>query len=136
MQEKQFSISKSAGYGLIILFSLTILFHLLVLSSIIDYSVVWGGRITSQSQMYVYEGAAFVFNALFLFIILVKTGVFKNKLVTKVIRPCLWFMFFFFLQNAVGNLLSINSIEKAIFTPLTILVSILCLVLILNRDSK
>jgi hypothetical protein len=41
----------------------------------------------------------------------------------------LWLMFALFLLNTVGNLLSKNRYEKLIFTPITLLSAVFCLIL-------
>ena len=37
---------------LILMFSLILLFHLSIIIGLIDYSIVWGGRLNSKSEMY------------------------------------------------------------------------------------
>ncbi|MEI7502006.1 MAG: hypothetical protein WCJ61_01865 [Paludibacter sp.] len=126
---------KIASIGLIFLFSLVIIFHVLVLTGIINYNIIWGGRITNQSEMYVFEAISLSTNILFMFIVLLKTGLLKIKIPTKVINIGIWIMTILFTLNTVGNLVSTNNLEKAIFTPLTFISAILCLILALNKSK-
>jgi hypothetical protein len=122
-----------AKVGLIIIFSLILIFHLLVLTGIIPYSVVWGGRIDNQPQMIVYETVSIAVNAFFLMAVLFKSGFFKVQLPEKIMNGVLWAMVILFLLNTVGNLLSVNSLEKIIFTPITLLLAVFSLILVLNK---
>lgn len=129
-------MKKIASYGLLTLFSLTIIFHLLVIIQIIPFEIVWGGRLTSVQQMYVSESISVAVNLLFLVIVLVKTKFLNWPIPPKVISVFLWLMFALFVLNTLGNLLSINSLEKMIFTPVTILLSVFCLILALPNKEK
>lgn len=126
-------MTKIAERGLILIFGLTIVFHLLVLSGIIPFTIIWGGRITNESEMYVFEAVSLLLNLLFLFIILIKAKVLLPRFPGKIIHVSLWVMAILFLFNTVGNLLSTSHTEKIIFTPITILLSIFCFILIFQK---
>jgi hypothetical protein len=133
MSLNNLTIRKVAKIGLISIFSLTLIFHLLVLTEIIPYSIVWGGRITNQSQMVIFEAVSIVVNAFFLLVVLLKSGFFKVRLPEKITNGILWIMVVIFLLNTVGNLFSTNSLEKRIFTPVTLLLAVFSLILVLNK---
>jgi hypothetical protein len=59
---------KIAAIVLIALFSITIVFHSLILLKVIPYAIAWGGRLQNDSEMFVFEGVSIALNALFLFI--------------------------------------------------------------------
>ena len=61
-----------AQFGSLIIYSLSIVFHLLVLIKIIPYKMVWGGRLKSDIDMYKFEAVSLTVNLLFLFILLVQ----------------------------------------------------------------
>jgi hypothetical protein len=123
-------IKKIAINGLILLFLLTIVFHLLVLFGIITYSIIWGGRITTLSKMYTFEAISISLNVFFLFVIIVKAGYLKVRFPVKMLDVILWVMCILFLLNTVGNLFSVNELEKIIFTPVTLLLSILIFIVV------
>ena len=126
-------MKKIARNGLILIFSLSIVFHLLVLMQIIPYTIVWGGRITSLSQMYVFEAISILINLIFLFVVLLKLKILRIQFPEKLLNICLWIMFALFLQNTLGNLFSISDLERVIFTPITLLSSIFIFILISNK---
>ncbi len=116
-----------AAKGLLIILSLMILFHLLILLSIIPFDMVWGGRLKDTSEKLLYETVSVAVNLIMLAVVGVHTGYLKLKINRVVIKCLLWAMFFIFLLNTVGNSISDNGIEKAYFTPLTLLLSLLSL---------
>jgi hypothetical protein len=120
-----------ASRGLLLLLSLTILFHVLVLSRVVPYDIVWGGRLTSTRDMLQFETVSILINGLMLLVVLIHTGSWKVPLSRTLTRALLWGMCALFLLNTVGNLFSINQWERLIFTPLTLLLSLFCLQLAL-----
>jgi hypothetical protein len=122
---------KTATFTLITAFSLTIIFHLLVVVQVIPYTIVWGGRLENPSQMYVFEMVSLSLNAVFLGGILVKVGILKANVSKRLIHSLLWVMLVVFLLNTVGNLFSTSFLETLIFTPITLLLTFCSLVLIL-----
>jgi hypothetical protein len=128
-------ITEIAGRLLIALFSVTIVFHVLVLIKIIPYEIVWGGRITDPSQLPVFEGASILLNMLFIFIVAVRIGLLRIKFPPAVLSFSLWFMLVIFLLNTVGNIFAESSTETWIFTPITLIISILCCILIFRKRA-
>ena len=130
-------ISESfASRGLMILFSLIIVFHLLVLVQVIPFQMVWGGRLNSVSEMYTFETVSIALNLLMLAVVSVRSGVMSLVVNPRVIQFLLWAMAALFILNTVGNLLSINETEKLIFTPITLILSIFSIRLALVAKQK
>lgn len=126
-------MTKIAERGLILIFGLTIVFHVLVLAGIIPYTIIWGGRLTNELEMYGFEAVLLLLNLFFMFIILIKAKVLLPRFPGKIIHVALWIMAILFVLNTVGSLLSTSHTEKIIFTPITILLSIFCIVLIFQK---
>lgn len=124
-------MKKIAHIGLIIIFSLVIVFHLLVLMRVIPFSIIGGGRVKAPSEMYPIETTALALNAVFLGIVLLQN--IPLGFMNYVLKIVLWLMAFLFLLNTVGNLLSTSTLEKLIFTPVTILLCWFCSVLAFNK---
>ena len=122
-------MKEAAEMGLIGIFSALILFHLLVLLQLIPFKMVWGGRLKTVADMYRFEAVSLILNAVFLFVILAKAQFLSINIPATLITISLWLMAGLFLLNTIGNLLSKNKMEKIIFTPLTMLLALLCLVL-------
>lgn len=117
---------------LLVLFSLTLVFHLLVLIKVIPYTLVWGGRLTSTKAMYRFEAISILINLLFGLVVLLKAGYVQWLIPAAVITTALWGMAAVFVLNTLGNLRAKNTLEKRIFTPVTLICAILLVLLLLN----
>lgn len=121
-----------AQYGLIIILSAVLVFHFLVLLKVIPYKIVWGGRLKSDTQMYRFEVVSIFTNLIFLAIVFAYSGILLSDISPNIISILLWIMAALFALNTLGNLMSKNKWEKIIFTPLTFILFIFCLILALN----
>jgi hypothetical protein len=118
-----------AQFGSLIIYSLSIVFHLLVLIQIIPYKMVWGGRLKSDTDMYKFEAVSLTVNLLFLFILLVQSNYVALSIPRNILTYTFWGMAALFLLNTAGNLLSKNRMEQMIFTPITLLLTLFSVVL-------
>lgn len=116
-----------ATKGLMVIFSLTIVFHLLVLFNIVPSTIVWGGTISSHNQLIIMESISIFINILLLAVVCVYSGIIKIGVNPVVLKIIFWLMFGLFLLNTVGNLMSRSSLETYLFTPITVLLSFFCL---------
>jgi len=130
------NLYKVALWGLIFLFTAALVFHLLVMGGVVPSSMVWGGRIHDRDQMLTLETFSLFTNSLFLFIVLLKAEIIKIGVPNLVIQIGLWVMSAMFLLNIAGNFFSQNSLEKAIFTPVTFLSAIFCIILALKKKNE
>ena len=124
---------RTASYCILITLSLIVLFHLLVLTGIIPFHIVWGGRLTNHPQMVRFEMISIAVNLVMLAVVAIHDGILKLRIKPLLIRIVLWCMCGLFLLNTIGNLLSTNTVEKIVFTPLTLLLSICCFRLAVNK---
>lgn len=125
-----FPLEYIASIGMMVLLVASLFFHVLVLFNVIPYTIVWGGRIQNRAQLYRFEAVSIAVNLLFLGIILVHSRIIMLPMLSPVAEKIgLWLMFALFLLNTVGNLLSKNRYEKLIFTPITLLSAVFCLIL-------
>jgi hypothetical protein len=108
-------------------------FHLLVLLGVIPYEIAWGGRLTSVSEMVVFELLSIAINLLFLFLVLQKANWIKRRWSEKKISLGLWIFFFLFLLNTIGNLFAVTAFERSL-SMVTFVISVL--VFWLNRSVK
>lgn len=132
---KKIFTEHTAIYCIFITLSLIVLFHLLVLVGIIPFQIVWGGRLTNRSQMLRFESVSITVNLVMLAVVAIHAGVLKWRIKPTVIRIVLWAMCGLFLLNTLGNLLSTNTVEKLVFTPLTLLLSICCFQLAMSKKN-
>lgn len=116
---------KLAQQAILLIISLVLIFHFLIVSGVIPFDIVWGGRLTSHEEMLQFEGFSIVMNVLILTVVLIKSEILKIKLPNRLIQIFLWFFTGLFALNTIGNLLSLNSLEAYIFTPVTLILTLL-----------
>lgn len=112
--------------GVLTILSLIVLFHVLILTGVIPFDRVWGGRINNREQMLRMETLSVLINGLMLAVVGVRARLFGRSLPRRGITIALWIMTALFFLNTLGNLLSQNALEKVVFTPLTAVLSLLC----------
>ncbi len=117
--------------GLLILI---ILFHLSIITKIVPYDITWGGRLTNDTEMYVFETISILINLLLSWVLLMKGNFVKYKFPNQVVNGILWVFFAIFILNTIGNIFAKTFFEKQ-FAFLTGLSSILLWV-ILKRNTK
>jgi hypothetical protein len=122
-----------AQYGLIIVLSIFLILHICVLLKIVPYSIVWGGRLKTDTEMYRFETVSILINLFFLFIVLVQSHFLTIDFPKKTMTIILWVMTVLFLFNTLGNATSKNKIEQKLFTPITIILTIFSLILALTN---
>ncbi len=113
-----------------------ILFHILVLVQIIPYTIVWGGKIHSVSEMIRFELISILVNLFLILIVTVKGNLIHLNVSKTILNSLLWLFIVLFTLNTIGNLLSETSIETIVFTPLTIVMALLCYRLIQEKKVK
>lgn len=121
---REFIRERFAIYGLLVILFLFLIFHILVMTEVIPFGIVMGGRLKDSDQMLRLESIALIINLAMLFIVFSRADFFKINIHPKIITIGFWIMFTVFFLNSIGNILSNNVFEKTVFTPLTIL---LCL---------
>ncbi len=107
------------------LLTIVVLFHIFVVINLIPYEVVWAGKLKSLKEMYVFETMSITINLFLIIVILYKGNYIKHRLSEKLLNGILWFFIILFVLNTIGNLLAETFFEKVVFTPLTLLSSIL-----------
>jgi len=119
---------------LLIIFGLLAVFHILVLLNLLPSSMVWGGQADiSGSSLRTLETLSLIFTVLFAIIIAVKIGYVKIRKFKRIITILLWIIFGYLVLNTAGNLASSSSIEKLVFTPITIVSAFLVLRLAIEK---
>lgn len=129
-------MKRIASLSLLILFMLNAAFHFLVISQIIPYSIVWGGRLKSVSEMIQFELVSIILNALFLFFMLIVHGTIKIKLHPIFEKTVLLLMFGLFSINTLGNMLAKSTMETLIFTPITLISAVFCFILVYKKQVE
>ncbi|TGE29225.1 hypothetical protein [Hymenobacter metallicola] len=116
--------ARAAAIAILVILSLVVLFHLLVLSGVIPYGIVWGGRLTSPEQMLRFETVSITLNLLMLAVVSVAAGWLRLRVNQGLLKVALWLMTGLFALNTVGNLLAKTDLERLVFTPLTLVLAL------------
>lgn len=115
-----------AGTLMLVIVTCVVVFHLLVLSGAVPYTIVWGGRLVSVSQMYLLEAVAITINLAVIATVAMKVGYIKPFIPKRAVNFLLWVLVVLFGLNTVGNLFSETALEAVLFTPLTLICAVLC----------
>jgi hypothetical protein len=83
--------------------------------------------------MYQFETVSMVINLVIIFIVSIKGGLIRPHLSNKIITIFLWIFAILFSLNTLGNILSLNSLEAYIATPITLISAIMFLRLALVK---
>jgi hypothetical protein len=125
---------KIAGFVFICLSSLMIIIHVLIVAGIMPSSIIWGGSIQNDGQLYLMESIAIIVLIIFSFIQAVKSQILK-----MIGPPMIWTMLSFMvlvylLLNTLGNFASDVTVEKIFFGSMTIIMSIASAVILIKKD--
>lgn len=97
---------------LIALSILVMALHILIVSKLIPYEVVWGGRLNSDTEMIRFELISIFINLILIFTLLIKGKFIKLDVNQCFINVLLWIFFALFILNSIGNLLAKTVFEK------------------------
>lgn len=123
----------SAAHGLIALLGCLLGFHLLIVLRVLPFEIVWGGKLRSEPEMMQLEITSIVVTGILLCAVMLRVGYFRVKLNPLIFKVVFGLMVLLFTLNTLGNILSENAIERAVFTPVTILMALLSLRLALGE---
>jgi hypothetical protein len=124
---KRLISEKAAATALLALFSALVVFHVVALLGVIPRDMLWGGRIKSAEDFYVFEAVSLTLNAAMLFVTAVRAKVLKIAMNTRFLQLVFGLMFVLFAANTLGNIVAVNMWERIIFTPVTLILSLLSL---------
>ena len=99
-------------------------YHALVLTQVVPYANAWGGRLPNLQAMYVFETVSVLMQVFFLTIATLKHRYVGGKMTQKILSYALFFLSALLLLNTVGNIFSTSAFEAILFTPLTLVMSV------------
>ena len=80
---------RTAGRALTAIFLLTILFHLAAIFGFVPIDMIWGGRLKTREELYVFESISIALNVIMLWIVASRMDYVKVLINRKVIRVIL-----------------------------------------------
>lgn len=95
-----------------------LLFHSSIILKIVPYDITWGGRLTTDSEMYVFEIISILINLILGLTLLIKGSYIKQIVSLKIVTITLWIFLILFGLNTIGNVFAKTNFENffAVFT--------------------
>ena len=122
---KTFITPQQAIKIMLVLLSAVMVFHILVITQVIPYTIVWAGKLKNVKDMYQFEGSSIFINLMLIVMLLAKGEYIQLPVSQQFISIVLWLFVFLFALNTIGNLFAKTNFEKFVFTPLTFISSLL-----------
>lgn len=110
-----------ASCTILILLVLVFIYHALIITQVVSYEKVWGGRLANLQQMQHFESVSIVVNCIILAIALLRQ-LYPNKNIVLAIS-C-WIICGIYAINTLGNFLATTRFERFVFTPMTLVLSV------------
>lgn len=86
--------------------------------------------------MIVFEFTSIATNTLMLLAVLIKMEDIRVKVNNRFLNFLLWMIAGIFLLNTIGNLLSLNNLETLLFTPVTLILTLLFVRVAMDKNPK
>ena len=124
---------RAASITALAILGAVVLFHVLVVSGIVPKTIVWGGRISDPAQVVRAEIGSIMILLATAAIVAMRWRSLAQGAPNVVAAVGTWVLVGLFALNTVGNLFAKTLFERAVFTPLTLLLALLMLRLALER---
>lgn len=125
--------AKAAAYTIIGIMSLSLIFHVLIITGIIPYDITWGGRLKTHEDMVRFETGSILIGITVILIVAAHTRMLPFRIDKRTTRVALWLIVAAFTLNTIGNLFAHTATEKA-FGIITIVLAILCIRLATDKE--
>ncbi|PWJ57369.1 hypothetical protein CLV98_10776 [Dyadobacter jejuensis] len=109
---------------LMLILTLLLVFHFAIITHYVPYDIAWGGRLTTDQEMYVFESISILANLFLPITLAVKGRYLSWTWSSTFVNVVLWIFFLLFILNTIGNLLAKSTFER-VFSVLTAVMSVL-----------
>jgi hypothetical protein len=89
-----------------------LILHFLILLKLIPYNIAWGGRLTTDQEMYTFETVSIIISLFFIYVLAQKGNFVRAVFSDKTLSVILWIFFGLFVLNTIGNLFAQSTFEK------------------------
>lgn len=113
-----------------------LIFHVLIITELIPYEIVWAGKLNSVEEMKSFETFSILINVFMLAVLFIKYKQLERGQRNKVVDILIWVFVVFFALNTIGNLFAQRMIELILGSLLTLISSILCFIIVKNNKLK
>jgi hypothetical protein len=118
------------------LFGAVIILQLLITLGLLPISMAWGGRQAELTpKVRIASLVAAVILGVFAYIIRLRAGLVGAGEITLLIKILAWVVTAFMAFNTLTNLTSQSKAEKLIFTPITLILTIVCFVVSISKTT-
>ena len=125
---------RAAATALLIILGGLVVFHILMLAGALPGGIAWGGQAASSPRtLRTLDTVGLVVTVLFAGAVAAKAGFIGGVRARRPARVAMWIVFGYFVLNVVGNLASTSGLERAIFTPVSVVVALLSLRLAVSK---
>lgn len=108
--------------------------QLLAAAGVVPVSMLWGGRQTELTpSLRLASVVAVLILGAFIYIIRYRAGLLGNTPPPTMIRVAAWVVAGYMALNTLGNFASVSSVERFLFGPLTIVMTVACLIVAASR---
>ena len=91
-----------------------LLLHVAIVTKVIPFEIAWGGKLKSDTQMYLFESISILVTLLLGIILLIKGNYVPLFIPISIVNSLLWVFFVLFGLNTAGNLLAETLFEKSL----------------------
>jgi hypothetical protein len=117
-----------------LLFAVVIVLQLLLAAGILPVSMVWGGRQSKLTPaLRISSLIAAILLGVFIYVIRYRAGLIGSAPIPGVILVASWIITVFMAFNTLGNLASKSVKEKLVFGPITLSLTLACLLISASR---
>jgi hypothetical protein len=130
------SAGSIAANAATILFGLVAVLQLLLAAGILPVTMAWGGRQTTLTvPLRIASLASAVVLGLLAYVIRRRVGLVGGLPIPTTIRILSWVATAFMALNTVTNLASRSKAEKIVFAPITLMLTLACLLVSISRPA-
>jgi len=133
---KKLISQEQAIIAMIALLAVVLIFHTLVLTGMIPYTIVWAGKIESLQDMKRLEVISICINFFLIIPFLLKARYIPNKIPNKILNAIILLLAVFFSLNTIGNLFAKSKFELFFFTSITFISAILCFRIVYSGKKR
>lgn len=119
-----------------VLFAITIILQILLAAGILPSTMAWGGRQPVLTLGLRFSSlAAVLILVFFAYVIRRRAGLIGKPPIPIIIKILSWIITAFLALNTLGNITSLSSGEKMLFTPISFLLAVSCLLISLSKPE-
>ena len=130
------AVTRTSGNIATILFIVVIIFQILIATGLLPITMAWGGQQAELTPgLRIASIVSAVLLGLFAYIIRRRAGLPGTKRITAFIKVFAWFVTAYMAFNTLGNLTSQSTAEKMIFTPITMILTVVCFLVSISKQE-